>query len=247
MSINTPTGNPSTSLWNQLNWRPSTKQLDQFVQLQSLLKDWNNQVNLTRLTEGNDYWISQVFDSLWPFKNELQDPAQKFTCVDVGSGCGFPGLAVAIALPKTQITLVESVSRKTKILEKISKEIGLDSRTLIVNERVEITAHRPNFRRKFDIAIARAVANAPIVAEYLIPFLNSQGEALIYRGKWSQSNNKELTTAVETLNANIKEIIRIDLPDNRGERHVIRVKPQKVCAKIYPRSVGTPTKKPLGS
>lgn len=247
MSINTPLSNPSTSLWDQLNWQPSPEQIEQFSNLQLLLKHWNNKVNLTRLTDGNDYWVSQIVDSLWPLKNKLKNQTKGYTCVDVGSGCGFPGLAVAIALPKSQITLIDSVSRKTSALEAISKELGISSRTIVFNERVEITAHRSSFRGKFDIAMARAVADAPVVAEYLIPLLNIQGEALIYRGKWSQSDQQALNVALESLKAKIKRIERIELPEKRGERHLIRITTNKTCPNKFPRSIGIPSRKPLGN
>ena len=54
-------------IWEYLNWSPSKQQLEQLKDLQCLLKESNKQVNLTRLIEGNDFWVSQIFDSLWPF------------------------------------------------------------------------------------------------------------------------------------------------------------------------------------
>tara|TARA_B100000700_G_scaffold326588_1_gene438564 strand:- start:960 stop:1703 length:744 start_codon:yes stop_codon:yes gene_type:complete len=245
MSINTDLCNPSKTYWDQLHWHPSSEQLAQFSKLQVLLKYWNNQVNLTRLIDGTDYWIAQIFDSLWPLKNELENPSKALSFVDVGTGCGFPGLAIAIALPNVKITLIDSLSRKTKILQTISNELGLSSRTRICNERVEITAHKPGFREGFDFALARAVADAPIVAEYLIPLLKKEGEGLIYRGKWNKEKQVELNTALNTLKAKIKIIERMELPQKKGERHVIRIVPEQPCSSKYPRSVGIPLKKPL--
>ena len=59
-------------IWNILEWNPSKQQIKQFQQLQSELKKWNTKVNLTKLIEGNDFWLSQICDSLWPVKNQLQ-------------------------------------------------------------------------------------------------------------------------------------------------------------------------------
>ena len=99
-----------TTPWNQLTWQPSGDQLQQFQRLQELLREWNGRVNLTRLVEGEDYWISQIFDSLWPLQRWLSDN-KPLTVVDVGTGGGFPGLAIAIAMPQAQVTLVDSVGR----------------------------------------------------------------------------------------------------------------------------------------
>lgn len=247
MSINTSLSDPRTSVWDHLHWHPSAKQFDQFSKLQILIKFWNNQVNLTRLIDENDYWVTHIFDSLWPFQNELKSPNNFLNCVDVGSGCGFPGLAVAIALPKAKVTLIESIGRKTTILKKFVNEIGLSSRTIICNERVEVMAHKPNFRVSYDIAMARAVADAPIVSEYLIPLLKPEGEALIYRGKWNESDQKRLNIALEKLNARTKIIQHMELPEGKGERNIIRIYPIKACSNKYPRAIGIPIKKPLAN
>ena len=108
---------PGAEYWTALGWHPSTEQLDQLATLQVLLREWNEKVNLTRLVEGDDYWINQVFDSLWPLAAELKTPHQTRTCIDVGTGGGFPGLAIAIALPGSQMTLLDSVGRKTAAVE----------------------------------------------------------------------------------------------------------------------------------
>ena len=85
--------------WTELGWSPDAAQLASFQTLQNLLREWNSKVNLTRLVEGDDYWIAQVFDSLWPLAGLLNQPPQPLQIIDVGTGGGFPGLAAAIALP----------------------------------------------------------------------------------------------------------------------------------------------------
>ena len=80
-------------------WQPSSDQLQQFTQLQELLRELNGKVNLTRLVEGEDYWISQIFDSLWPLKPWLsKGEGGPLKVIDVGTGGGFPGLAMALSL-----------------------------------------------------------------------------------------------------------------------------------------------------
>ena len=230
-----------------LAWQPSTKQLEQFEQLQFFLKKWNTKLNLTRLLEGNDYWIGQVIDSLWPFTNELQNSDVTKKIIDVGSGCGLPGLAIAIALPKVSLTLVDSISRKTTAIKSISEELGLNSRVSVINERVELLGQQISYRGSYDIALARAVGTAEVVAEYLVPFLDNSGEALIYKGKWNTNEQNKLNYALLKLKGNVKEIQCFDLPENRGTRHIIRVARVDQCPKKYPREVGIPKKRPLGS
>ncbi len=235
------------NIWEKINWKPSTHQFEQFCQLQNLLKKWNTKVNLTRLTEGNDYWISQVIDSLWPLKNELKNPRKVIKIIDIGTGCGFPGLAIAIAIPNAKVTLVDSVKKKSNIVKAISEELGLHSRVFIRSERAEITGQTNACRNSFDFAVARAVATAPVLAEYLIPLLNSTGEALLYKGKWCDIEHKQLINALQPLNSKIKAIECFELPENTGIRHLVKLSKYKECPKVYPRPIGIPKKNPLGS
>ncbi len=234
-----------SSLWEQMHWEPSSRQLDQFFTLQRLLTHFNKKVNLTRLIMGEDYWVGQVFDSLWPLRKELNNPEKLRNCIDVGTGCGFPGLAVAISLPGTQLTLVDATTKKTIALKKITEELGLDKRVRILNERIETTGQCSSTRGKFDLAMARAVAEAPVTAEYLIPLIKPDGEALLFQGRWSGSQEKSLLLALAKLNAEIKHLQVCDLPANRGSRHVIRLGARLPCSNLFPRAIDIPTKKPL--
>jgi 16S rRNA (guanine527-N7)-methyltransferase len=236
----------AADLWSLLNWQPNEQQLILFRRLQTLLKTWNNRVNLTRLVDGDDFWINQVFDSLWPLQNELNSADRPRRCIDVGTGGGFPGLAIAIALPGAQLVLLDSVSRKTAAVAAMAEALGLSERVEVRTERIETTAHDPRWRNSFDLAMARAVASAPVVAEYLVPMLQPEGAALLYRGQWSKADGTELDRALHALHAKVSAVQRQELPGRRGLRHVLRVHPTADCPKRFPRAVGLPTKFPLG-
>ena len=233
-------------IWNELKWAPSEKQLAQFIHLQELLKEWNKKINLTRLVDGDDFWTAQVCDSLLPLYEELQHPEVSHKYIDIGSGCGFPGIAIAIAMPNSNITLLDSSSKKTIFLKEVSKEIGLNSRITVVTERAETAGRDPILRSNFDYAIARAVASANVVAEYLVPFLNSKGQALIFKGGWSEAEQQILKNALIKLNAEIQRTHKFVLPNNRGIRNIIRISSINKCPNQYPRAIGKPKKQPLG-
>ena len=233
-------------VWNELKWLPSQKQLAQFIHLQELLKEWNKKTNLTRLVDGDDYWTAQVCDSLMPMHKELQHPELSHRYIDIGSGCGFPGMAIAIAMPNSNITLLDSSSKKTTFLKEVSKEIGLNSRITVITERAETAGRDPILRSNFDFAIARAVASANVVAEYLVPFLKSTGQALIFKGGWSEVEQEILKKALTKLNAEILRIHKFELPNNRGIRNILRISSTDKCPNQYPRSIGKPKKQPLG-
>lgn len=238
---------PGPDLWNALGWMPTGEQRQQFEALQAELLRWNTRVNLTRLLEGEDFWVSQIFDSLWPLQPELQTASTARRCIDVGTGGGFPGLAVAIALPGATLTLVDSVGRKTAAVLAMADAIGLKDRVHIRTERVELTGRDPHCRGHFDLAMARAVAAAPVVAEYLVPLLNPEGEALLYRGRWGSDDQQTLEQATRPLNARISHQDKQELPAEKGMRHLLRLRPSGPCPKTYPRAIGLPAKLPLGS
>ena len=88
-----------------------------FQELQIKIKELNHKTNLTRLINGDDYWISQVFDSIWPFKTFTNINFDNKKFLDIGSGCGFPGLAYAIIHPTSEIYLLILPKRKQMLLK----------------------------------------------------------------------------------------------------------------------------------
>ena len=239
---------PTPALWEALGWTPSETQQTLLCQLQEQLREWNGRVNLTRLVEGEDYWIAQVLDSLWPLQPLIaQRSAEPMQIIDVGTGGGFPGLAAAIALPNARLTLVDSVGRKVEAVRAMAAALGLADRVTLRCERIELTGRHGNCRGAFDVAMARAVASAPVVAEYLVPLLKPGGTALLYRGQWSEADTAELERATGPLKARISAIHSRDLPAERGIRHVVELQPSGTCPRTYPRPVGVPSKQPLGA
>ncbi|MCT0217930.1 16S rRNA (guanine(527)-N(7))-methyltransferase RsmG [Synechococcus sp. CS-1329] len=237
-----------SGLWDSLAWEPTPEQLHLLMALQQQLRQWNARLNLTRLVDGDDYWIAQVYDSLWPWRQLLNaptPPAHPLRCLDVGTGGGFPGLALAIALPHARLTLVDSVGRKAEAVKAMAESLGLGQRVQVRWERAEATGHAASCRGRQDWAMARAVASAPVVAEYLVPLLSASGRALLYRGQWSPEDLACLEQAATSLHAEVERVERIDLPGGRGVRHAVVLRPSSPCPASYPRAVGLPAKQPL--
>lgn len=242
---------PSQELWQALGWTPSPGQLVQLEMLQVQLRQWNSRRNLTRLVEGEDFWIAQVFDSLWPLLPMISRVAaagsgESLRIIDVGTGGGFPGLAAAIAFPGARLTLVDSVARKVEAVRAMAEAIGLAERISLRCERIEQTGHQRDCRAGFDVALARAVAQAPVVAEYLVPLLRPAGRALLYRGIWTDADSAGLERALRPLRARLVGVHSRQLPAARGLRHVLEIEPTDRCPSGFPRPVGVPAKQPLG-
>ena len=221
------------------------EEINIFQELQIKIKELNNKTNLTKLINGDDYWVSQVFDSIWPFKTfpNINFDNKKF--LDIGSGCGFPGLAYAITHPTSEIYLVDSSKKKTDALKALIKEINFKNNIHVINDRIENLAHKSSMRNSFHIATTRAVSNPSTVSEYIIPMLKKEGLGLLYCGKWTTEESQNLDKALELLEGKFKEKKEILLPKSKGVRNIILIQPKNICPEIYPRKVGKPEKNPL--
>jgi len=216
-----------------------------FQELQIKIKELNNKTNLTRLIDGDDYWVSQVFDSIWPFKAfpKINFDNKKF--LDIGSGCGFPGLAYAIAHPNSEIYLIDSSKKKTDAIKTLIKKINFKNNIHVINDRIENLAHQSSMRNNFNIATTRAVSNPSTVSEYILPMLKKEGFGVLYCGKWTDEESKKLAKTLEILEGRVKEKKKILLPRNKGTRNIILIQPKRFCPAIYPRKIGKPEKNPL--
>ena len=221
------------------------KEMIMFQELQIKIEELNNKTNLTRLIYGDDYWISQVFDSIWPFKTLTNINFNNKKFLDIGSGCGFPGLAYAITHPNSEIYLIDSSKKKTEALKILIKEINFENKIHIINDRIENLAHQSSMRNSFNIATTRAVSNPSTVSEYILPMLKKEGLGMLYCGKWTDEESKNLDKTLKILGGNFKEKKEILLPRSKGTRNIILIQPKNFCPEIYPRKVGKPEKNPL--
>ena len=216
-----------------------------FQELRIKIQELNYKSNLTRLIEGDDYWISQVYDSLWTFKENSNKNFDNKKFIDIGSGCGFPGFAYAITHPNSEIYLVDSSKKKTDSLKEIIKRINFKNNIFVINDRIENLGRQSSFRNSFNIATARAVSNPSTVSEYILPMLQSDGLGILYCGKWTTEHHKNLEHTLKVLKGNILEIKINLLPGDKGIRNAIFIEPKAPCPDIYPRSIGKAEKYPL--
>ena len=225
----------------------SQKEIGIFAKLQNLLKQLNKQSNLTRLTEGNDYWISQVYDSIWPFIENKQRKFDNQKYIDIGSGCGFPGLAYAITHENSEIYLIDSSRKKTDALKEIVEGLKLKNKITIIKDRIENVGQNKQFRNQFDLATTRAVSSPSTVSEYILPMLKSTGKGIIYCGRLIEKDRIILNRSLDILKGSVEKTKKNILSNNKGERNIVFIKPEGICPNNFPRKVGKPKKYPLGN
>tara|TARA_B100000963_G_scaffold83286_1_gene71001 strand:+ start:6252 stop:6965 length:714 start_codon:yes stop_codon:yes gene_type:complete len=223
----------------------SIDEIKLFKKLQKIISEINKITNLTRLIDGDEYWISQVYDSIWPFLKNSEKIFDGKKFIDIGSGCGFPGLAYSITHPNSEVYLVDSSRKKTEALKRIIEELNIQNKIFVINDRIENIAHQSIYRNNFDIGTTRAVSSPSTVLEYTLPILNRSGLGLLYCGKWTKYDEIKIQYSLKTLKGSIQEINKTFLPNGKGERNIIFIKPIEKCPKSFPRAVGKPAKHPL--
>jgi 16S rRNA (guanine527-N7)-methyltransferase len=165
------------------------------------------------------------------------------TIADLGSGAGFPGTALAVALPNAKVSLVESQRRKCEFLQ------GLVARAEIANAGV-VCARAEEWgdgRGANDVVVARALAPQPVVLEYAAPLLRLGGTLVDWRGKRGEEDERAAAAAGRELGLRLREIRHVQPFAQARDRHVhVFAKTGETPAR-FPRRAGIARKRPLGA
>jgi 16S rRNA (guanine527-N7)-methyltransferase len=208
-------------LWQQtLSWQPDQAQNHLFQRLYEEILSGNRQLNLTRITTPEEFWEKHLWDSLRGVLPRLQSVTSPQSVIDIGTGAGFPGLPVAIAFPHYVVTLLDSTRKKINFLETVVANLGIDNATSLTG-RAEAIAKQPQHRQAYDIALLRAVAPAPVCAQYALPLLKTGGLAILYRGHWTDEETEALNPAIEQLGGVIESIESFTTPISNSVRHCL--------------------------
>lgn len=206
-----------------------------------LLKE-NELNNLTSITEEKEIAIKHFIDSLTCSRAEAFVKFSKI--IDVGSGAGFPGLPIKIFWAEKEITILESLEKKVRFLERAVNELGLAG-VDILNARAEDAGRNGLYREKFDLAIARAVAEITVLSEYCLPLVRTGGRFIAMKGPAVEEELNRGKWALEVLGGRVIEIVEVTLPFSGDRRKIIVIEKNKDTPEQYPRRAGMPKKKPL--
>lgn len=225
-----------------LNLNLSARQLAQFQQLGDMLLDWNQRLNLTSITAPKDIVVKHFLDSLTLSTVIMQFDGLRL--IDVGTGAGFPGLALAIAFPALDVTLLDSTAKKLRFIESVRAELPLKNiRTL--HARAEDAGRNKDHRGAYDIVVARAVARLPALMEYLLPLAKPGGQAIAMQGMRAYDDANSAAKAIAALGGELFTIEEVLLPTLDNPRYLIVVDKIKKTPRQYPRQPGTPTRDPI--
>ncbi|MCB0208848.1 MAG: 16S rRNA (guanine(527)-N(7))-methyltransferase RsmG [Anaerolineae bacterium] len=221
----------------------SEAQLHAFALYYRELVAWNEKINLTRIIEPDEVVSKHFLDSL-SVVAALPKGNKPLSLIDVGSGAGFPGIPLRIALPDIRVTLLESTGKKTKFLQHVIDTLALKS-TRVITARAEEAGQHPDHRAKYDVAVARAVSRLPVLIEYMLPLVKVGGQIIAQKGQNPAEEIEAARSALRVLGGQLIKVEPIAVPSLDGERHLVIVKKIKPTPKLYPRRPGLPNKEPL--
>ncbi|NLW83177.1 MAG: 16S rRNA (guanine(527)-N(7))-methyltransferase RsmG [Phycisphaerae bacterium] len=180
-----------------------------------LLIEHNHTVNLTRINTPEDIRLRHFLDSLAGLAvldTLAADSQERLSLIDVGSGAGFPGLAIAIARPDWMVTSLEATEKKARFQRLICEELAIEN-VIVRCERAETAAHAPDLRERFDAATARAVAGLDVLAELTLAFVRPGGLGLFWKGPQVRDECAAAAAAFETMGAAPPSLFRYNLPE----------------------------------
>ncbi len=206
------------------------------------LLEWNEKFNLTAIRDVDGIRSKHFLDSFSCVQAWKTHPPARL--IDVGTGAGFPGLALKILYPSMRLTLVESVGKKANFCKHIVEILALEH-VDVLTIRAEDVGQMAAHREKYDWAVARAVASMPVLAEYLLPLVKLGGGMLAQKGESGPAEVQAAEKALKILGGRLRQLVKVELPGVADERYLVIVDKTAATPTSYPRKAGAPAKKPL--
>jgi len=224
----------------QLSVDLDTLKADSLLKYKDVLAEWNEKINLTAIEDDRDVIIKHFIDSLSICQYvEKRDSM----LIDVGTGAGFPGIPLKVAIEELKVTLLDSLDKRVKFLNEVISTLKLDG-IRAVHGRAEEYGIKPEFREKYDIAVARAVANLPVLLEYCLPFVETGGIFIAMKGSSTEEVDASKKALAE-LGGEIENVIETTLPLSDIKRNIILIRKLRQTPTKYPRKAGKPSKEPI--
>ena len=197
-------------------------QIDQLTTFHSLLIEWNQKMNLTRISPEETI-PKHFLDSLT--LRVIPDFTGEGRLIDVGTGAGFPGIPLKIAFSSLDVTLMDATRKKLTFLESVIETLQLRG-VRVAHNRAEDAGKDPQHRQRYDWVVARAVAHMPQLMEWLIPLAKRGGRVVAMKSSNAQEEITQSLDVIHQLGGDDPEIIEVKIPDESITRllAVVRIK-----------------------
>lgn len=205
------------------------------------LRDKNAVMNLTALTDEKGVGLLHFWDSLTLLDTGLFSNAD---VIDVGCGGGFPSLPLALCAKDCLITSNDATAKKLTYVSDTAEKAGIKNLKTLCG-RAEELALMPEYREKYDIAVARGVARLNVLSEWCLPFVRVGGHFVAMKGEKGKEEADEAKKAVSLLGGELVDIINVEVPEFEYLHTLVIIKKIKPTPKNYPRRNSQIQKKPL--
>lgn len=205
------------------------------------LEEKNRVMNLTAITGKNEVYTLHFLDSLSPLKYFSFENA---SIIDIGSGAGFPGLPIRIAVPTVKLTLIDAQQKRIGFLSELCEK--LDLRNVVnLHARAEEAAFDTKLRSSFDFAVSRAVARLNVLCEITMPFVKKNGYFLALKSVDSDEEIEEAERAISVLGGVLESKLDYQIPGTEVCHRIVAVKKVSETPNGYPRRFAKISKSPL--
>ncbi|MGQ9674189.1 MAG: 16S rRNA (guanine(527)-N(7))-methyltransferase RsmG [Chloroflexota bacterium] len=226
------------------------RQLQAFAKYYEELVAWNRRVNLTAVTDRDEVQVRHFLDSLTVLLTLPGATENAATCdgpltlIDVGTGAGFPGVPLRIVCPNLSLTLLEATTKRVVFLGHLLSVLGL-SDVSVIDGRAEDVGQLPEYRERFDIVVARAVARLPILAELCLPLARVGGRVIAMKGPDIKEEVDAARRAITTTGGILSGVRTVEVGKLLERRTLVVIDKVSPTPAQYPRRPGIPAKRPL--
>ena len=234
--------NPLKKSFEAMNIENSQELIEKFRIYMEGVLEWNEKVNLTTITDPDEFAIKHFVDSIICANYPEYINAAKI--IDVGTGAGFPGIPLSIISPEKEFILMDSLNKRLKIIDELCQRADIKN-VVTLHARAEELAKNKAHRERYDLCVSRAVANMAVLAEYCLPFIKVGGFLMAYKGPEAENEVREAEHALYLLGGRAEEIRNGNLKEFGIDHKVVVIKKVSNTPSKYPRKPGTPTKEPL--
>ncbi|HHZ12133.1 MAG TPA: 16S rRNA (guanine(527)-N(7))-methyltransferase RsmG [Acholeplasmataceae bacterium] len=222
------------------DWKLTEEQERKFEKYYEFLLEENRKYNLTAITDKDEVYCKHFYDSLELCR--VLDFSGLEKLLDIGSGAGFPGIPLKILHPDLNLVIIEPTMKRAKFLAALTEVLGLKG-VEIINGRAEDVAG--SYRESFPAVTARAVARLPVLLELAMPYVQVGGFFLAMKGASYREEALEAESALKILDSEIVEEHQYSLPNNHGDRVILKIRKNKATKEIYPRKFAAIKKRHL--
>ncbi|HDR1157407.1 TPA: 16S rRNA (guanine(527)-N(7))-methyltransferase RsmG [Pasteurella multocida] len=185
------------------------QQKEQLIKLVLLLNKWNKAYNLTSVRDPMEMLVKHILDSV-----VVSPHLQGKHFIDVGTGPGLPGLPLAIVNPNKHFVLLDSLGKRISFIRNAIRELGLDNVEAVLSRVEEYHPEQP-----FDGVLSRAFASLKDMTDWCQHLPKQDGYFYALKGLYHQEEVQELSEKFT-----IQQVIRLQVPELIGERHLVIVK-----------------------